>query len=81
MPKVAADEAIEVFDLVRGDLIRASSTKMTKHPLRTLKDLDAAAIQLRTAWTLTGPSRLSGAARVRARSCPAGCRWCRRRHA
>ncbi|MFE7131901.1 hypothetical protein ACFVIM_13655 [Streptomyces sp. NPDC057638] len=50
MPQIAADEAVEVFDLVMGDLIRSSDTKMTKHRLRTLKDLDAAAILLRTAW-------------------------------
>jgi TnpA family transposase len=50
MPQIAADEAIEVFDLVMGDLIRSSSTKMTKQRLRTLKDLDAAAILLRQAW-------------------------------
>jgi len=50
MPQVAADEAIEVFDLVMGDLIRSSSTKMTKQRLRTLKDLDAAAILLREMW-------------------------------
>ncbi len=50
MPQVAADEAIEVFDLVMGDLIRSSSTKMTKRRLRTLKGLDAAAILLRQVW-------------------------------
>ncbi|MCX5233309.1 hypothetical protein [Streptomyces sp. NBC_00233] len=27
MPQVAADEAIEVFDLVMGDLIRSSATR------------------------------------------------------
>ncbi|MCX4530138.1 hypothetical protein OHA79_43670 [Streptomyces sp. NBC_00841] len=50
MPELAADEAIEVFDLVMGDIIRSSATTMTKQRLRTLKDLDAAAIELRTAW-------------------------------
>ncbi|MFC9407381.1 DUF4158 domain-containing protein [[Kitasatospora] papulosa] len=50
MPQIAADEAIEVFDLVMGDIIRSSATKMTKQRLRTLKDLDAAAIELRKAW-------------------------------
>ncbi|MGW0884698.1 Tn3 family transposase [Streptomyces sp. NPDC002671] len=50
MPQVAADEAIEVFDLVMGDLIRSSATKMTKKRLRSLKDLDAAALVLRKAW-------------------------------
>ncbi|OIJ99290.1 hypothetical protein BIV25_09690 [Streptomyces sp. MUSC 14] len=55
MPQVAADEAIEVFDLVMGDVIRSSAAKMTKKRLRTLKDLDAAAILLRTAWlTVSG---------------------------
>ncbi|MEE1769272.1 hypothetical protein PUR34_14205 [Streptomyces sp. JV185] len=50
MPQIAADEAIEVFDLVMGDLIRSSSTKMAKQRLRTLKGLDAAAILLREMW-------------------------------
>ncbi|WP_007517809.1 Tn3 family transposase [Pseudofrankia saprophytica] len=50
MPQVAADEAIEVFDLVMGDVIRDSATKMTKKRLRSLKDLDAAALLLRQAW-------------------------------
>ncbi|MFE4654980.1 DUF4158 domain-containing protein [Streptomyces sp. NPDC056707] len=49
-PQLAADEAIEVFDLVMGDIIRSSAAKMTKQRLRTLKDLDAAAIELRSAW-------------------------------
>ncbi|MFE7243731.1 hypothetical protein [Streptomyces sp. NPDC057580] len=42
MPELVADEAIEVFDLVMGDIIRSSATTMTKQRLRTLKDLDAA---------------------------------------
>lgn len=50
MPQVAADEAIEVFDLVMGDVIRSSATKMTKKRLRSLRDLDAAALLLRKAW-------------------------------
>ncbi|MFF0630339.1 hypothetical protein [Streptomyces sp. NPDC004296] len=38
-----------------GDVIRSSAAKMTKKRLRTLKDLDAAAILLRTAWlTVSG---------------------------
>ncbi|MFH8365791.1 DUF4158 domain-containing protein [Streptomyces sp. NPDC018031] len=65
MPQIAADEAIEVFDLVMGDLIRSSSTKMTKQRLRTLKDLDAAGILLRQAWiavcgTAADPRATSG---------------------
>ncbi len=36
-----------VRSLVIGDLIRSFSSKMTKQPLRTLKDLDVAAILLR----------------------------------
>ncbi|MYU18453.1 DUF4158 domain-containing protein [Streptomyces sp. SID8361] len=38
MPRLAADEAIEVFDLVMGDIIRSSGAKMTKQscaPSRT----------------------------------------------
>ncbi|MEV8038955.1 hypothetical protein [Streptomyces sp. NPDC086182] len=30
MPQAAADEAIEVFDLVMGDVIRSSAAKMTR---------------------------------------------------
>lgn len=61
MPQIAADEAIEVFDLVMGDLIRSSSTKMTKQRLRTLKDLDAAAILLRQVWIAVCGTAADGA--------------------
>ncbi|OPC77681.1 hypothetical protein B4N89_35850 [Embleya scabrispora] len=50
MPQVAADEAIEVFDLVMGDVIRSSAARMQRKRLRSLKDLDAAALLLRQAW-------------------------------
>ncbi|MFI1062109.1 MULTISPECIES: hypothetical protein [Streptomyces] len=63
MPQIAADEAIEVLDLVMGDLIRSSSTKMTKQRLRTLKDLDAAAILLRQAWIAVCGAAADGAVR------------------
>lgn len=50
MEPVSADEAIEVFDLVTGDLLRTSAFKAGKERLRTIKDLDTAAIVLREAW-------------------------------
>ncbi len=50
MGPVAADEAIEVFDLLMGDLVRFSGTKANKDRLRTIKELDTAAIVLRHAW-------------------------------
>lgn len=50
MGPVAADEAIEVFDLLMGDLVRFSGTKAGKDRPRTIKELDTAAIVLRHAW-------------------------------
>ncbi|MEU7749343.1 Tn3 family transposase [Nonomuraea sp. NPDC049158] len=50
MEPVSADEAIEVFDLAMGDLVRTSAFKAGKERLRTLKDLDTAAIVLREVW-------------------------------
>ncbi|MBV9729408.1 MAG: Tn3 family transposase [Pseudonocardiales bacterium] len=50
MGPVAGDEAIEVFDLLMGDLVRTSGQRADKDRLRTLKELDAAAIKLRHAW-------------------------------
>jgi TnpA family transposase len=50
MEPVAADEAIEVFDLLMGDLVRTSGFRASKDRLRTIKDLDTAAIVLRHAW-------------------------------
>lgn len=46
----SADEAIEVFDLVIGDLMRTAAFKANKERLRTIKDLDTAAIVLREVW-------------------------------
>ncbi len=46
----AADEAIEVFDMLVGDLVRLSGYRAGKQRLRTLKDLDAAALVLREVW-------------------------------
>ncbi|MFG6200028.1 DUF4158 domain-containing protein [Nonomuraea sp. JJY05] len=46
----SADEAIEVFDLVIGGLVRTSAFKAGKERLRTIKDLDTAAIVLREVW-------------------------------
>ncbi|WP_409468684.1 Tn3 family transposase [Streptomyces sp. HC307] len=46
----AADEAIEVFDILMSDLARASANHAAKQRMRTLGDLDAAALMLREAW-------------------------------
>ncbi|MGC0423617.1 hypothetical protein [Embleya sp. AB8] len=48
MPQVAVDEAIGVFDLVMGDLIRFCVTKQNKKRPRAANDPDAAAPGLRT---------------------------------
>jgi hypothetical protein len=50
MEPTSADEAIEVFDLVVGDLLRTSGFKANKERIRTIKDLDGAAIMLREVW-------------------------------
>jgi hypothetical protein len=50
MEPLSADEAIEVFDLATGDLLRTSAFKANKTRLRTIKDLDTAAIVLREVW-------------------------------
>jgi TnpA family transposase len=50
MGPVAADEAIEVFDLLIGDLVRTSGWRAGKDRLRSITELDTAAIMLRHAW-------------------------------
>jgi hypothetical protein len=50
MAPQSADEAIEVFDLAVGDLLRTSALKASKERMRTLKDLDTAAIVPREVW-------------------------------
>ncbi|WP_031170207.1 DUF4158 domain-containing protein, partial [Streptosporangium roseum] len=50
MDPQSADEAIEVFDLALGDLLRTSAFKANKERMRTLRDLDTAAIMLREVW-------------------------------
>jgi len=50
MGPVAADEAIEVFDLLMGDLVRTSGQRAGRDRQRTIKELDTAAITLRHAW-------------------------------
>ncbi|WTD54845.1 Tn3 family transposase [Streptosporangium sp. NBC_01639] len=50
MEPTSADEAIEVFDLVVGDLLRTAGFKADKERIRTIKDLDGAAIMLREVW-------------------------------
>ncbi|WP_204357845.1 MULTISPECIES: hypothetical protein [unclassified Streptomyces] len=49
-----------------GDLIRSSSTKMTKQRLRTLKDLDAAAILLREMWIAVSSAAADPSSDIRA---------------
>lgn len=46
----AADEAIEVFDMLMSDLTRTSANLAAKQRMRTLGDLDASALMLREAW-------------------------------
>ncbi|WAX79873.1 DUF4158 domain-containing protein [Streptomyces sp. KMM 9044] len=46
----AADEAIEVFDLLMSDLARTSAHLAARQRMRTLGDLDSAALMLREAW-------------------------------
>ncbi|MFD8396611.1 hypothetical protein ACFV2N_47515 [Streptomyces sp. NPDC059680] len=46
----AADEAIEVFDMLMSDLARISANLVAKQRMRTLGDLDVAAVMLREAW-------------------------------
>ncbi|WP_326693208.1 MULTISPECIES: hypothetical protein [unclassified Streptomyces] len=48
----AADEAIEVFDMLISDLARTSANLAAKQRMRTLGDLDAAALMLREAWII-----------------------------
>ncbi|MEU4232856.1 Tn3 family transposase [Nonomuraea sp. NPDC026600] len=50
MAPQSADDAVEVFDLAVGDLLRTSAFKANKERMRTLKDLDVAAIVLREVW-------------------------------
>ena len=50
MPTVAADEALEVFDLLMDDLARAAAAGVVRERARTLRDLDAAALLLAQAW-------------------------------
>lgn len=46
----SADEAVEVFDLLIGDLVRTAAHRAKQARIRTIKDLDAAALILREAW-------------------------------
>lgn len=52
MPDLAADEALEVFDMVMDDLIRETTAQVQRRRLRTLRDLDAAALLLGHAWRI-----------------------------
>ncbi|MGH3783212.1 MAG: hypothetical protein ACRDRO_21960 [Pseudonocardiaceae bacterium] len=46
MEPTAADEAIEVVDLVIGDLVRTAGFRAARQRLRTLKDFDASGAAL-----------------------------------
>jgi len=50
MEPTAADEALEVFDLLVGDMVRLSGYQAGKERLRTLKELDGAALAMREVW-------------------------------
>lgn len=47
---IAGDEALEVFDLLIGDMVRLSGHQADKERLRTLKELDGAALAMRAVW-------------------------------
>ncbi|KUN83282.1 hypothetical protein [Streptomyces griseoruber] len=51
----SADEAIEVFAMLMSDLARAPAHLAAEQRMRTVGDLDSAALMLREAWiTLSG---------------------------
>ena len=43
---IALDDALDLFDLLMSDLTREATTQGQKTRVRTLRDLDAAALQL-----------------------------------
>jgi hypothetical protein len=56
---VALDEALDLFDLVMQDLIREATSTGEKTRVRTLRDLDAAALQLRAACQVLLDTRIA----------------------
>jgi TnpA family transposase len=50
MTPVAGDEALEVFDLLIGDMVRLSGYQADKDRLGTLKELDGASLAMREVW-------------------------------
>ncbi len=56
---VALDDALDLFDLVMHDLIREATSTGEKTRVRTLRDLDAAALQLRTACQVLLDARIA----------------------
>jgi hypothetical protein len=56
---VALHEALDLFELVMQDLIRESTSTGEKTRIRTLRDLDAAALQLRAACQVLLDTRIA----------------------
>jgi hypothetical protein len=50
MEPIAGDEALEVFDLLIGDLVRLSGHQADKDRLGSLKELDGASLSMREVW-------------------------------
>jgi TnpA family transposase len=59
---IALDDGLDLFDLLMSDLLREASTKGQKTRVRTIHDLDAAALQLREACQLLLDERIDDAA-------------------
>jgi TnpA family transposase len=47
---IAGDEALEVFDLLVGDMVRLSGHRSRQERMGTLKELDGAALSMREVW-------------------------------
>jgi len=56
---VALDDALDLFDLMMNDLIREATSTGEETRVRTLRDLDAAALQLRTACQVLLDARIA----------------------
>ena len=59
---IALDDALDLLDLLMSDLIREATTQGQKTRVRTLRDLDAAALQLRAACQVLLDERINDAA-------------------
>jgi TnpA family transposase len=56
---VALDDALDLFDLLMHDLVREATSTGEKARVRTLRDLDAAALQLRAACQILLDARIA----------------------